>query len=605
MKRDRRRLRAAAAVGMGAVGVAVTVLAGLLLERNWGARNPGQAWTWSESVDWTTAILSCLLLATIGAFLGWRMDRNPIGWWLNAAGIAFAGWIVALHWSHPAGEWVQLVMPSVFRILVVLAVLAWPTGHFEPRWRRPLAIVLTVYALVGVLSAFVGSLNGFTPPWGRSDWMLPTVGSPELGALRQAVFAIFFLGAAPTAFIVAVARRRRRLPEGMRSVSTPAFVAAWVLAVADYWILVSNVLGRQLEFFDNGTTTLLGTLRSAVDFGRFGAVPVLLLLGYRQRRRAFATTDQGDGAIDLGARSGPDSIDAELAALLGTDGARLVFCRPDGSRVTSDGRPARPRHAEQRAVLIGDPGGATVAELELPVGAGVAPTTVEAVTATVRIDLVRARRMAEAGARLVEMRELQRQVLDRQDAARRRLERDLHDGVQQQLVALTLEVALEARRGAGALDAPSLEGLARSLESTSADVRQLVHEERPAVLDGGLAAALAALASSVAIPTELVIQGDLGPDHPMARTLWFATSEAVGNAMKHSGAGRLRIGLRVGQQETVLSVSDDGCGGVAEPPAAIAARVPRSLGALSVDSPVDGGTAVTITVPAEPGMVAR
>lgn len=595
--------KAVAVVGLWCAGILMSALAGSLVADNWESRYPGVIWTSSDSVIWASAVVSSLLLVSVGAWLAWRMDRNPIGWWLALAGLAFASWIVALYWSHPAGAWISMALPSVFRVLVVLAILGWPSGRFEPRWRRVLLVALAAYALAGLVAPFIGALDE-TPPWDRADWLLPALGGRSVGALRKAIFGIGFLVVAPTALLVAVARRRSRLPVALRSMSTPAYAAAWVLAVADYWLFLSHVLGAQLEVFDDGGTTPIGTLRAVVDFGRFGAVAVLLLVGYRIRRQTLAGRLVQPGEVDVGALMAHDSINRRVSALCGVEGVQVLFHRPDGGWVDGEGR-VEPGPSAGRSMPILDRRGEPIAALGLPAGTAVAPTIVEAVAANIRLDLIRARRSAAAAARLAELRELQRGVLDLQDDARRRLERDLHDGVQQRLVALTLDVALAERAacngGRGGAepthDQVVRDQLATSLLEATTEVRQLVDRDQPAVLDAGLAGALTTLASSVALPTELVLHRDLPPGHPATRALWFAASEAIGNAMKHAEAQRLRIVLSGDQERTVLQVADDGRGGLTRPPATISTRVTGIGGSVSVESPTGGGTTVTITVP--------
>jgi signal transduction histidine kinase len=598
------RRRAAIALALWVVGVGATAVAAMLQRSNWTSRWLGNPWTLSNTITLAAAVFSCLSLVSAGAWLGWRLERNAIGWWLNAAGIAFALWIAALFWPNRAGTWIALLLPVTFRVLVVMAVLAWPTGRFERRWRGPLFAALATYAAFGVLTAFLGATPDSVPPWGHNAWLLPFIGGQEVGALRQAVLGIVYGAVAPTAFIVAVARRRVRLPLALRAVSAPAYAAAWVLVIGDYWLFVSSTLGAQLEQLNNGSTTVLGTIRGVVDYGRFGVVPLLLLVGARARRRIVDRNERAPGRVDIGDVTGSPSVDNEIQALLGLEAARVVFVGPAGEWVGAGGSPVTddPR---RRSVPFSDLDGHTVAALELPSDVSVAPTAVEAVAATVRVDLVRARRTAEAAARLTELRDLQRLVLDRQDAARRRLERDLHDGVQQRLVALSLDAALAERQidraGNDNSDneaAPLRLELVDALETTMDDVRHLVDHERPAVLDAGLAAALAALAASVSLPTELVLRGDLDVEDPMARVLWFAASEAVGNALKHADAQRLRIDLHVGDEQTRLRVSDDGRGGVTDVPRSIAERLESSRGTVAVSSPGGGGTVVTIEVPA-------
>jgi signal transduction histidine kinase len=228
-----------------------------------------------------------------------------------------------------------------------------------------------------------------------------------------------------------------------------------------------------------------------------------------------------------------------------------------------------------------------------------APSVIEAVGAQIQLSLLRSRRSAEAAARLAELRALQRALLDAQDAARRRIERDLHDGAQQQLVGLALRARLDAR----ANDDDARRELAVALEHEAGALEAAIVTARPAVLGGGLAAAFATLCSSAPIPVDLEVDGDLAGDHPVAVDAWFVAVDAIANVLKHSGARRGSIALRVGVDHVEVAVGDDGIGGVALPPRSIGDRVERAGGEVAIRSTPGVGTIVRVRLPREPATV--
>ena len=227
----------------------------------------------------------------------------------------------------------------------------------------------------------------------------------------------------------------------------------------------------------------------------------------------------------------------------------------------------------------------------------VSAAALAALLAGVELSILRAARGAEARARSLELRKTQRTVLDTHDVARYRLERDLHDGVQQRLVALTIEASMAARReGTSRERWANRDALIVSIESTILLARDVTCERSPAVLQRGLAEGLVALNSTIPIASTLEIDGDLVADHPAAATLWFVACEAVANALKHSGATRIGLALRVDDDVAELVVSDDGVGGALAPADSIRRRLAAPWAQVMVSSPPGAGTVVTVQV---------
>ena len=212
-------------------------------------------------------------------------------------------------------------------------------------------------------------------------------------------------------------------------------------------------------------------------------------------------------------------------------------------------------------------------------------------------------------------------LVDAFDAERTRIERDLHDGAQQELVALTMGLGMarvraladEGETGAGrqALLA-DLDTAQDRAEAALRSLRETVHGIRPAVLtERGLGAALRDLASRAPLPTTVSVT-DV-EEHldaltsPVATAVYFAVSEALTNAARHAGDGATAtVQLDVGAQGLSAVVIDDGCGG-ADPSAAgstglagMAQRLESVGGRLTIDSAPGAGTRLTITAPLTP-----
>src|SRR5215218_6687716 len=201
------------------------------------------------------------------------------------------------------------------------------------------------------------------------------------------------------------------------------------------------------------------------------------------------------------------------------------------------------------------------------------------------------RRAAEAAllahkveaARTAELRASRQRILEAADAARRKIERDLHDGAQQRLVSLVLDVQVARRRLAKdpAGIGPFLERLGTELQEASAELRELARGIHPAVLtERGLTAAVGALATRCTVPVEVVEPLDERLPAAVEATAYFTVAEALTNVAKYAEATHAVVTLQCNEDGLVVEVRDDGIGG-----------------ALSVESPVGQGTLVRAVLP--------
>lgn len=206
-------------------------------------------------------------------------------------------------------------------------------------------------------------------------------------------------------------------------------------------------------------------------------------------------------------------------------------------------------------------------------------------------------------AMLRELRDSARRVVTAQDEARRRIERDLHDGAQHRLVVLGMDLGrvVERAQRSGDPELASAASAAREqlLEATS-ELRDLARGIHPSALArDGLRSALESLAESSEVPVELHVAVDPRCPEDAAATAYFVVSEALTNAVRHSGATRVRVEARTTASMLRLEVADDGRGG-AVPGGGLRGLVDRvtSLGGrLTVDSPRGRGTRITMELP--------
>jgi signal transduction histidine kinase len=190
------------------------------------------------------------------------------------------------------------------------------------------------------------------------------------------------------------------------------------------------------------------------------------------------------------------------------------------------------------------------------------------------------------------------------NAERRRIERDLHDGVQPRLVSLALQLGLaRARFDRDPEAARALLGDAHAQAKTALDdLRSLVRGIHPSVLDErGLDAALSALVAGCPVPVQVRVSVDRRPDPISESIAYFVAAEAIANVAKHSGASMASVTVTNTGGALQVLVEDDGTGGAVTAPggglAGLAARVGAVDGALSVTSPPGGPTRIEAVIP--------
>ena len=219
----------------------------------------------------------------------------------------------------------------------------------------------------------------------------------------------------------------------------------------------------------------------------------------------------------------------------------------------------------------------------------------------------RLRRVEIEEARQQELRASRARILEAADAARRRIERDLHDGAQQRLVTLGLNVRVARSRLDDDPDSagPFLDTQIEELTAASTELRELARGIHPAVLtDRGLAPAVTALAARASVPVEIV---ELPDDRaPMAAeaAAYFTVAEALTNVAKYARATQATIRVAKEDGALVVEVRDDGVGGARASTGSglsgLADRVDAVDGTLTVTSPPGEGTLVRAVLPLQP-----
>jgi signal transduction histidine kinase len=211
----------------------------------------------------------------------------------------------------------------------------------------------------------------------------------------------------------------------------------------------------------------------------------------------------------------------------------------------------------------------------------------------------------DLAARVTELERSRERVVDAAEAERRRIERDLHDGAQQRLVALAMELGRAKARFADDLDAARnlVDQAHAQAKEALTELRNLVRGVHPPVLtDRGLDAALSGLAALCPVPVDVHVDVPVRPRASVEAVAYFVVAEALTNVAKHSRASHAKVVVEGHGYPGTLTVmiSDDGIGG-ADPGSpglsGLADRVSGVDGRLMVESPKGGPTIIAAELP--------
>ena len=476
-------------------------------------------------------------------------------------------------------------------------VLAYPSGRVRDRWKRWL--VRTGYASVLVFPLLVllfydgkVQLHQFDPSK-RQSFLLVN-GNDSLALKLQEAFVALFYGLLATLFIVLIVRRLLLATPRGRRVLAPLVLAAVAVAMRSVFESVFTFAKRPpaIVYDDLFWWQVIA----------FIALPAVLVDGLVRARLAHASV--GDLILELEGTP-PHRLGAALSRALKDRTLEIAFWLPDRRQyVDAAGRsvalPADGRRAVTKLDNDGEPVAALIHDRSLLDD----PTLIETAAAAARISLENARLQAETRAQLVQVQESRSRLVTAADEERRRIERDIHDGAQQRLVALGLQLR-SAQRRLGTSTDPEVE---RLLEDTVAELKVAVDELRelargvhPAILtEDGLGAALESLAARTPFPVELETFRDRLPERVEA-TAYFVASEALANIAKHAQASRASVTARRRNGIVEIVVEDNGIGGARVEQGSglrgLADRVEALGGRLTIDSPSGGGTRIVGEIP--------
>jgi len=296
-----------------------------------------------------------------------------------------------------------------------------------------------------------------------------------------------------------------------------------------------------------------------------------------------------------------------LAESLGDQSVSIAYWLPDRGRFVDEaGQPVTlPEPGTGRAWTAVDRDGRRVAAIIHDAALDTGRELVDAAAAASSMAIDNERLKADLRARLEELRVSRLRIVEAADAARRRLERDLHDGAQQQLVGLSLQLRVLRSR----IDDPELLGeidtLSEQLAVAMAELRELARGIHPTILtERGLGPAVAALCERSPVATECEVGFEDRLADQVEATAYFVVAEALTNTAKYAEATFGRVEIRRERDELVVDVTDDGRGGASVERGTglrgLEDRLAAIDGTLSISSPAGGGTHLQARMPWTP-----
>ncbi|MFC0113914.1 sensor histidine kinase [Kibdelosporangium aridum] len=515
-----------------------------------------------------------VLYLVAGSIAHWRQPDNRTGLLMVLVGF---GWFaedlqVAV---DPLTHTIGLLLRSASTGLLLHLVLAFPTGELRSRIDR-------VVVMIGYVAVF-----GLVP--------LSTVAFPTVTENLLLIWEVYWV---------------RDVISTVQAVVS----AMVVIVLAVRWITASRPARRVLA--PVVLTGLLGSVQSLLgpilntslisDIGHAAVLmlPLAFLAGVWRIR--LGRTNVADLLVKL-PRSAPTELQNLLAKALGDPSLRVAYYREDnGDYVDLEGQPLTIPPDQSVSVVVRE--GRQVAALLHDPALREDRHVLEAVKSAAALELDNQRLAAEVRAQLVEVRASRARIVAAGDEQRRRVERDLHDGAQQQLVTVALLLKLARQR---LDDLPSQDDKLADYLTRSADgltealreLRELARGIHPAVLsEAGLGAALRALAARSPQPVEVCVAALPKLPPPVEATAYYVAAEALTNALKHAQAKTIRVTVLCADSSLSLEVVDDGIGGASlEAGTGLLGLQDRAFaldGQLTVRSDANG-TTVQVVLPLE------
>jgi signal transduction histidine kinase len=509
--------------------------------------------------------------ARLGLFMVWAGFALLLGPLLQYA-----------HWSllFTIGVWVA----NAWVILFAVFLLSFPHGRLESHGDR-LLLVPFVVALGPLMLLWLLFWDYEGAP-GNAFLVWPDAGVADAIDWTQRVILV----GATLALTAVLARRWFRATPTLRRSLTPILAGGATTVLAAVTLIVDAVRDQPTSALD---WALLGLLI---------AVPLAVLADMLRARLARSAV--GDLVVELSGNPARADLRDALARALHDPSLQLAFWLPEFETYADrSGRRVEIHPEPDRTATVVNRGGEPVAALLHDASLKKEPELLDAVVAAAAIALENGRLESELRARVEELRQSRARIVDVAQTERRRLERDLHDGAQQRLVTLSLQLrAVESQLGAQPGAARLLEEARNELGESLRELQELARGIHPAVVtESGLDTALDGLVSRATVPVELDIDLDDRPPDAVALAAYYLVSECLTNTAKHAQASCARVEVTREDGQLAVEIHDDGIGGASTDRGSglrgLEDRVAALGGHVQVWSPQGGGTRIRAEFP--------
>jgi signal transduction histidine kinase len=533
-----------------------------------------------------TGALVGLGLAGAGAAV-LRQGRAPAtGYLLVAAGVLWPvnWWAIG---RSGLGPMVGLFASAVFWTVFVLALFCYPGDLPVTRAERTFLVVGAVLLIPGTVPLMVLSRpewNGFAAD---ATWpaLMPSravfdTANASAGALDLCLAVVG---------VTLLVLRVRRTTGVDRLIMVPAVAG----------IALTLVLGGFGSWASMRSPTNTSTAWSLIaqEIGLLALPVSMAWSGWRLHRARTAAA-----AIMLrhARPATPESVRKALRSALHDGTADVLPWVPGHGYVDDDGRPSAPGTRSRLALEVEAEDGSPLALVLLDARLGHHPRIVEATLAAGRLPLENVRLQSQLRAQLREVMDSRSRLLHVQLEERRRLERNLHDGAQQQILAVTAQLAAARIQTTDDATRVVLARAVEDLRDALAALRDLANGLHPTVLlEAGLAGAVRVAVGRVPVRVETDVTDNRFPPG-LEAAAYYVVCEALANATKHASASSVRVVVRSEGDRLLVRVADDGVGG-ADPRGSglsgLRDRVRATGGELSVTSEAGRGTAIVAVMP--------
>jgi signal transduction histidine kinase len=554
---------------------------------------------WSQDPDLTAMNLAAATLFILtGLWLSRETGQRDLAWALIAAGVLRSLDFVDC-WTGPPWALYDALFGAVDRVFGAWAILRYPNRSLlKPQ--RIYLIVLASWILGGHLLIVVTSLPQWNGATASSWWLTLHANMPLNNLINYVVNGVeALLG---VVFLVLLTMRLTRTTGLDRIVITPIIMAGLVAAVAAGASATFESLSAV-----NGTPNGVYLAESSLDL----AVPLAFLVAATQRglllRNITGLTAEISAGADIEAVRGAlrsALYDPTLDVVdLSVPGGEVDAFGGAGEAGAGDLPPPGPP-TDRMVQFIKTEGGSPIAVVLADPALSRYQHLFDVAVQTSGLALQNAQVQAQAAReKLEQVRASRARIIDATLAERRRIERDLHDGVQQHLLGLAAQVTATVGRTTDPVAHAAFLAMRDGLREVLAELRDLAHGIHPAVLtQGGLGPALEDVAERLPLPVLLTVPATrVSP--AVEATAYYVACEALANAVKHARASGVAIVVRIAGAELIMEITDDGVGGAGggvstgQGLSNITDRVNALDGEVTVVSPVGAGTRLEVRIP--------